>query len=933
MGSFSFLGNTNINTIEKIYSQYLENPDQVDSSWQSFFKGFEFAQERYPKTPGDTGIFDKEFKVINLINAYRKRGHLFTKTNPVRNRRQYTPTLELENFGLSKEDQQTVFRAGNQIGLGPATLEEIVNHLEQTYCGSIGVEYMYIRKPEISSWLQEKMESTKNMPHFNKDERKHIFNHLKHAVGFETFIHRKFVGQKRFSLEGAEALIPALASVIDKGADLGIEEFSIGMSHRGRLNVLANILKKPVKDIFDEFVGEEFEQSEFLGDVKYHLGYNNLITSDKGKKVRLNMAPNPSHLEAVDPVVEGISKAKINLKYQHDYNKLAPILIHGDAAIAAQGVVYETIQMSLLPAYHTGGTIHLVINNQVGFTTNYLEGRSSTYSTDIGKVTRSPIFHVNGDDVEAVVLTIQLAMEYRQKFHTDVFIDLLCYRRHGHNEGDEPRFTQPLLYKAINKHPNPRDIYSIFLIEEGIFTREEIRNQENEYNQWLEAKLEEAKKSNKVRISQFLKEEWENYIYPEHRDFDQSPDSNVSYERLKEIAGKINYLPSDRKFFRKAYKLIEQRQKMVEEDRLDWGMAELLAYGTLLDEGYPVRLTGQDSERGTFSHRHSAFTLEDTDKKYFPLKNISEKQAEFQIHNSPLSEFGVLGFEYGYALATPEGLTIWEAQFGDFNNMGQVVIDQYISSAEEKWGLMNGITLLLPHGYEGQGPEHSSARMERFLTLAVNNNMQIINCTTPANFYHVLRRQIHRNFRVPLILFTPKSLLRHSKAVASLNDLANKKFQKVIDDTDVKVDEVKRVVFCSGKIYYDLLERKKHFKAKDIALIRIEQLYPFPDKEVQQIVDKYRNTIRWLWVQEEPENMGAWKYIKDQFTNIDILGITRQPSASPAVGLYKLHQIEQNDILGKVFRKCTCERNYKYCNLDCEVGQYRKPIKQKNYIK
>ena len=933
MDVFTFLGQTDINTIEKLYGQYLNNPEQLDISWQNFFKGFELAQTHYAPVSSESIVFDKEFKVIKLIDAYRKRGHLFTQTNPVRNRRNYTPTLDLENFGLAQTDLGKTFQAGNQIGIGASRLQNIVDHLEQTYCNAIGVEYMYIPKPEVLSWLQHRMESTKNTPDFNAQEKQHIYNHLKHAVGFEQFIHKKFIGQKRFSLEGAETLIPSLAAVIDKGADLGIKEFSIGMSHRGRLNVLANILKKPVKDIFDEFVGESFDEGKILGDVKYHLGYSNQITSDKGKKIWLNMAPNPSHLEAVYPVVEGISKAKINHKYNHDFNKLAPIIIHGDAAIAAQGIVYETLQMSQLPAYHTGGSIHLVINNQVGFTTNYLEGRSSTYCTDIGKVIKAPIFHVNGDDVEAVVYIIQLAMEYRQKFHTDVFIDLLCYRRHGHNEGDEPRFTQPLLYKAINKHPNARDIYSKVLTNNNIYTQTEIQNQEQDYNQWLENKLEEAKKSSKVHIQQFLEKEWQDYIYPEYRDFNQSPDSNVSLEKLKKIAAKINHLPSDRAFFKKAYKLVEQRQKMIREDRLDWGMAELLAYGTLLSEGYPVRLTGQDSERGTFSHRHSAFTLENADIKFFPLSHIHEGQGECHIENSPLSEFGVLGFEYGYALTTPEGLTIWEAQFGDFNNMAQVIIDQYISSAEEKWGLMNGITLLLPHGYEGQGPEHSSARMERFLTLCVNNNMQIINCTTPANFYHVLRRQIHRNFRVPLILFTPKSLLRHSRAVSSLEDLAEKKFQKVIGDSNVREKEVTRVVFCSGKIYYDLLERREKSKIKDIALIRIEQLYPFPEKEINQIINHYNNATQWFWVQEEPENMGAWYYIKDQLKTIDIRGITRPPSASPAVGLYKLHQLEQDEIISKVFRECTCERNYKYCNLDCERGSYRKQVSQQKYVK
>jgi len=935
MDRFTFLGNTSINTIEEIYSQYLQDPDSVDETWRNFFKGFEFAQKHYPVSGREAEVFDKEFKVINLIDAYRKRGHLFTKTNPVRSRRQYRPTLDLENFGLGEADLDQTFQAGNRIGIGVAKLRDILDHLSQTYCRSIGAEYMFIRNPEITTWLQEKMESTRNTPHYTPEERRHIYDHLKHAVGFESYIHKKFIGQKRFSLEGAESLIPAMDAVIERGAELGIEEFIIGMSHRGRLNVLANILEKPVEDIFAEFLGEQYDESIALGDVKYHLGYGNKIKTDAGKEVMLNLAPNPSHLEAVDPIVEGISKAKIYHSYNHNYDKLAPILIHGDAAIAAQGVVYETIQMSQLPGYRTGGTIHLVINNQVGFTTNYLEARSSTYCTDVAKVTKSPIFHVNGDDVESMIYTIQLAMEYRQKFHADVFIDLLCYRKYGHNEGDEPRFTQPLLYKAISKHPNPRDLYSDFLTRESIVKKETIKQEEKAFNEWLDKKLEEAKQIEKVHIKQFLLEDWQHILRKNEKDFKKPTDTNVGLDKLKSIADQINHLPPDRKFFKKVDKLIGERQKMVEQDRLDWGMAELLAYGTLVNEGFPVRISGQDSERGTFSHRHSSLTLEDKEEKYIPLKHVSEKQAEFHIFNSPLSEYGVMGFEYGYALASPQGLTIWEAQFGDFNNMAQAIIDQYISSAEEKWGLMNGITLLLPHGYEGQGPEHSSARMERFLTLCVNNNMQIVNCTTPANFYHVLRRQVHRNFRVPLVVFTPKSLLRHNRALSAMEQLANEKFLEVIDDDQVDVDQVKRVVFCSGKIYYDLLERKEHFEARDIALVRIEQLYPFPKEYIRQIIQKYSQTTSWLWVQEEPENMGAWKYIRDEFSNLNIQlqGLARQPSASPAVGLYSLHQTEQNEILGRVFRKCTCERNYKYCTLDCEVGSYRKQVKQDKYIK
>jgi len=792
---------------------------------------------------------------------------------------------------------------------------------------------MFIRNPEILSWLQKKMESAKNTPTFNPAERKHIHHHLKQAVGFENFIHKKFIGQKRFSLEGAESLIPALDAVIEKAAELGTEEFIIGMSHRGRLNVLANILKKPVDDIFAEYLGEDFQDDITLGDVKYHLGYGNTITTDKGKRIRLNLAPNPSHLETVGPIVQGISKAKIWGKYKHDYNKLAPIIIHGDAAIAGQGVVYETVQMSQLKGYRTGGTIHLVINNQVGFTTNYLDARSSTYCTDIGKVIKAPIFHVNGDDVDALIYTIQLAMEYRYTFHTDVFIDILCYRKYGHNEGDEPRFTQPLLYKEISKHANPRDIYGNILIENNIYTNDEIINLEKEYNALLEEKLVLAKKAEKLHIKQFLVEDWQKYHHPEKKEFISSPNTGVDKMILKAIAHKLNHPPKELKLFKKAEKLLSDRNEMIKNEKLDWAMAELLAYGSVVMEGHPVRLSGQDSERGTFSHRHSALVIEDSDQKYIPLKYISEDQAPFHVFNSPLSEYGVLGFEYGYALAVPEGLNIWEAQFGDFNNTAQVIIDQYISSAEEKWGIMNGLTLLLPHGYEGQGPEHSSARMERFLSLCANNNMQIVNASTPANFFHVLRRQVNRNFTVPLIIFTPKSLLRHPKCMSSLDELAEGKFQEVIDDNNVVDNEVRRVIFCTGKMYYDLLAKKEEYEAQDIAIVRVEQLHPWPENQIQEIIKKYPNTRRWIWVQEEPENMGAWRYVKENLTDVNLQVVARLASGSPAVGLNKLHVLGQDEIIGKIFRKCTCERKNKYCGLQCETGSLREEIrKQHTYL-
>lgn len=927
MDKFSYLGNAEIQSIENLYEQYKNDPQSINESWAGFFKGYEFGKTDYSTKSQPSVLMDKEFMVINLIEEYRRRGHLFTKTNPVRTRRKYFPKLDKENFGLTDDDLNTEFEAGKRIGIGKASLKQIINHLQKTYSEFVGVEYVFIRKPEVVKWLQKRMESTQNTMQFSDEERKLIYFYLKQAVGFESFIHRKFVGQKRFSLEGAEALIPALNSVIDKGADLGIEEFIIGMPHRGRLNVLANTLQKPYVNIFSEFTGTEYEEGIELGDVKYHLGYGNEILTASGKKVNVHLAPNPSHLETVVPIIQGIARAKVYYHFKKDFDKVAPIIIHGDAAIAAQGVVYEVIQMSQLDGYHTGGTIHLVINNQVGFTTNYLDGRSSTYCTDIAKVTRSPVFHVNGDDVEALIYTIKLAMEFRQKFKSDVFIDLLCYRRYGHNEGDEPRFTQPILYEAIAKHPNPKVIYGKELIELGIYNEDDLKAADDDFNSILEEKYKESKKSNKLHIDHFLKDYWKGYYYPTAKDFLTSPETGVNIKKLNELAEKVNALPDDKNFFRKIVKLVNDRRKMVEKNSLDWAMAELLAYASLLTENIPVRISGQDVERGTFSHRHAVYVLEDSDEKYFPLKHISQKQAPFHIYNSLLSEYGVLGFEYGYSLATPKALTIWEAQFGDFSNVAQPIIDQYITSGEEKWGLMNGVVLYLPHGYEGQGPEHSSARIERFLQQAVNQNIQLLNCTTPANLFHALRRHISRKFRVPMIIFTPKSLLRHSKCTSTMEELAEgTKFLEVIDDNNVEVEKVTRVVFCSGKIYYDLLERKEELNATDIALVRLEQLQPFPAKQIKQIIAKYKNNMLTLWVQEEPENMGPWRHIQHEFKNIKLEPVTRVPSASPAAGLYKLHQIRHKEIIDKVFRKCDCELNNDYCALQCVKGKSRADI-------
>lgn len=931
MDSFSFVGNSDIEAIEQLYKDYQNDPDSVAPGMRDFFRGFDFARAKYQD--GAPELMNKEFDVINLIHGYRQRGHLFTATNPVRTRRKYFPTLDIENFHLSEEDLDTEFQAGNDIGLGPVPLREILAHLKQTYCGSVGVEYLYIRHPEMVSWLKKRMEEVRNTPSFTNEKKLRIYHRLKEAVGFENFIHRKFVGQKRFSLEGCEVLIPGLDALLEKGADLGIQEVMIGMAHRGRLNVLSNILKKPVRDIFNEFNGDQYDDSISLGDVKYHLGYDNHVETISGKEVKVNLLPNPSHLEAVTPVVEGLTRSRAEHAYEKDYKKVIPVVIHGDAAIAGQGVVYEVVQMARLNGYTTGGSIHIVINNQVGFTTNYLDARSSTYSTDVGKVTRSPVFHVNGDDAEAIVYALELAVEYRQTFQADVFVDILSYRKHGHNEGDEPRFTQPTLYKAIASHPNPHDVYAQKLQKEKVISKKDIARFQKEYAEDLETELTESQKTDVVHIRHFLKDLWKDYRYAEKPDFEKSPATGVDRDTLLHLAEKINQLPDDVKFFRKLEKLVEDRKKMVAEDRLDWALGEQLAYASLLNEGHPVRISGQDSVRGTFAHRHAGFTLEDLAESYFPLKHLSDDQPSFNIYNSPLNEYGVLGFEYGFALGVPNGLTIWEAQFGDFFNVGQVVVDQFVSSAEEKWGLMNGLVMLLPHGFEGQGPEHSSARIERFLNQSANNNMQVMNCTTPASFFHALRRQLKRDFRIPMVVFTPKSLLRHPKCVSKIDDLATGGFREVIDDSNTDPEKVKRVVLCSGKIYYDLLARKEELDAKDVALIRLEQLHPFPRKQLMEVLKRYPNALLNLWVQEEPENMGPWYYVENQIPELNLVPVARLASASPATGLSGLHVVGQKEIIGKVFKKCHCELKNDYCGLQCVEGKSRAEIlKQHKYF-
>jgi 2-oxoglutarate dehydrogenase E1 component len=909
MDNLSYLNGANASYIDTLYQSYQADPSSVEFGWQKFFEGFDFGRGADANSVATEAPehFLKEINVLNLINGYRQRGHLFTKTNPVRERRKHTPTLDLENFGLAQSDLQTVFNSAIETGLGaPAKLSDLVAFLEQTYCLSIGAEYKYVRTPEILQWLENKMETERNTPNFSIDEKKRILTKLNEAVSFENFLGTKFLGQKRFSLEGAEALIPALDSVIEQGAKLGIEEFVIGMAHRGRLNVLANIMQKTYKDIFAEFEGKGYSaESPFGGDVKYHLGYSTDVTTNAGKNVHLSLCPNPSHLETVNGVVEGMSRSKIDFKYAGDNSRLAPILIHGDASVAGQGIVYEVIQMAGLEGYKTGGTIHLVINNQIGFTTNYKDARSSTYCTDIAKVTLSPVFHVNGDDVEALVYAINLAMEYRQKYKNDVFIDILCYRRFGHNEADEPKFTQPLLYKAIEKHANPRDIYIDKLTKTGQLEAGLAKEMEKEFRGLLQERLNEAKELTSTYSDVKFGGAWADMRLATSKDFDVSPDTAVDQDTFLTIATKISTLPKEKTFFKKIEKLFDERNKMATTTHIfDWAMAEQLAYGTLLKEGKRVRLSGQDVKRGTFSHRHAVLTLEDSEEEYTPLLNVSENQAQFDIYNSHLSEYGVLGFEYGYAMANPNALTIWEAQFGDFNNGAQIVIDQYIASAETKWQRENGLVMLLPHGYEGQGPEHSSARIERFMELCADYNMQVVNCTTPANFFHAIRRQFKRDFRKPLVVFSPKSLLRHPLCVSPLANFTQGKFKEVIDDANVKAANVKRVVFCSGKIYYDLLETQKANQKGDVALVRVEQLYPTPVAQMEEVLKRYKNAKDSVWVQEEPENMGAWPYLlrklrKTALNQMDV--ISRKESSSTATGFAKQHANQQAYIVATAF--------------------------------
>ncbi|TDB65250.1 2-oxoglutarate dehydrogenase E1 component [Arundinibacter roseus] len=920
MDNYSYIANSDGAYIEELYNSYKQNPSSVDEGWQKFFEGFDFYQ-KYPLNGNSNGAaagqpsagaptagtkvdkeqIQKEMEVVHLIRGYRSRGHLLAKTNPIRERIDRKPRLDLADFKLSESDLDTVFEAGTEVFGKPAKLRDIVEALKKIYTRNIGFEYLYIRDREQKSWLREKIEKEALTMDFTLDEKKHILSKLNEAVVFENFLHTKYLGQKRFSLEGGETTIPALDAMINKAAEMGVVEVMIGMAHRGRLNVLANIMRKTYEQIFNEFEGNLPDQVWGDGDVKYHMGFSSQITTDTGEQVYLKLAPNPSHLEAVNPVVEGFIRARADGMYESDYDRVLPVLIHGDAAVAGQGIVYEVTQMSGLEGYYTGGTIHFVINNQVGFTTDFEDARSSIYCTDVAKIIDAPVFHVNGDDPEAVVYCMRLAVEYRQKFNKDIFIDMVCYRRHGHNESDEPKFTQPVLYKSIENHQNPREIYQKTLAERGDVDAALAATMDKEFKGLLQERLDMVKQKALPYAMPKLELEWRSLRNAKAEDFEQSPETGVPVEILNKIGTALTTIPEGFTTLKQIDKLLKDRKQMIfDAKQVNWATAELLAYGSILAENKTVRLSGQDVQRGTFSHRHAVLTDAETNVAHSNLDFIQEEQGKFMIYNSLLSEYGVLGFEFGYSMANPNALVIWEAQFGDFANGAQVMIDQFISSSETKWDRWTGLVMLLPHGYEGQGPEHSNARPERFLQLAANNNIILANVTTPANLFHMMRRQMAFPFRKPLILMSPKSMLRHPLCVSPLDDLINGRFQETIGDTYADPKKVKKVLLCTGKLYYELFEKQQKDGRDDVAIIRVEQMHPFPKNQLNKLIGQYKKA-KVFWVQEEPFNMGGWTFMLRMYPEQPLEVIARRPSASPSTGFAKIHAQEQAEIVRHAF--------------------------------
>ncbi len=909
MKDYSYVFNAHPSFIEDMYKKYIKDENSVDDGWRVFFEGFEFGESKSDNSSAPSldnnaiPFSESEFGVFSIIHGFRSRGHLLSTTNPIRERRDRKPHLKLADYGLADQDLEKKFIAGNELGLSNATLHEIIDRCRKIYAGNIGFEFLQIENREKRMWLKNKIESRDLSGSFGLalDKKKRILDKLNGAVIFEKFLHTKYVGQKRFSLEGGESTIVALDAIINKAAESNVEEVVLGMAHRGRLNVLANILGKTYENIFNEFEGNSIPDQSFGdGDVKYHLGFSSQYQSPTGKKIHIKLAPNPSHLEAVNPVVEGFARAKADILYQSDYDKILPILIHGDAAVAGQGVVYETVQMSQLDGYYTGGTIHFIINNQIGFTTDFDDARSSTYSSAAASLVQAPVFHVNGDDPEAVLYACELATEYRQKFNNDVFIDMVCYRRHGHNEGDDPKFTQPEMYELINKHPNPREIYLKKLMNLGEVESQLANKLEEEFWNLLQDRLNQIKQNSLPYEYQSPEEAWRKLTRRfDESDFQYSPKTGISKTKVNKILKHISEVPQDMIPLSKVKRLLKNTNALLEKNKLDWALAELLAYGSILLDQKDIRMSGQDVKRGTFSHRHMIFSDSNSFTKHNRLDNLDPKQGKMRIFNSLLSEFAVLGFEYGYSLATPETLVLWEAQFGDFANGAQTIVDQFISAAESKWQRMSGLVMLLPHGYEGQGPEHSSARLERYLQMTAEANMTIVNMTTPANLFHSFRRQLDRDTRKPLIVMSPKSLLRHPMAVSDISDFTtNNAFKEVIDDSDAKASMINRLLLCSGKVYYDLLNAKLEHKKDNVAIVRIEQLYPFPQKQLDDIFNKYNSAVK-FWVQEESNNMGAWSFLLRYWRKTDIEVISRSASASPATGFKKIHDAQQEDLVNK----------------------------------
>ncbi|HEU4632639.1 MAG TPA: 2-oxoglutarate dehydrogenase E1 component [Flavisolibacter sp.] len=913
MKDFSYITHSHPSYIESLYQDFIQNPESVDPEFRKFFEGFDFALANAANgstvaVPAegkavDTVQLSREFAVYNLIQAYRKKAHLVAKTNPIRERKDRGANLDLKYFGLSEADLQQNFAAGQFIGLGTASLQRIIDRLQKIYCGHVGVEYQYVVNQQKLEWLQQEIETTLQNP-VPLEQKKRILEKLNQGVIFEKFLHTKYIGQKRFSLEGGETTIAALDAMLTVAADSGVQEAVIGMAHRGRLNVLANILGKTYEQIFSEFEGTAIpDQTMGSGDVKYHLGFSSEVETANGRKIHLKLTPNPSHLEAVNPVVLGYSRSKADVLYKSEFDSVLPILIHGDASVAGQGIVYEILQMSNLQGYYTGGTMHFVINNQIGFTTDFDDARSSDYSTSIAATVQAPVLHVNGDDPEAVVKCVQIATRYRQEFNSDIFIDMVCYRRHGHNEGDDPKFTQPQLYALIDKHANPREEYVQYLLKNGENDAQQLaKDMEKKFWSDLQERLDEVKQNPLPYKYQQPELDWRSLRRATEQDFEQSPVTAISEADFSKLFEALMKWPDGFKPLRKVEKILQDKIKLFEaEQKVDWATGELLAYGSLLIEGKDVRMSGQDVKRGTFSHRHAVIYDETTNKEHNRLNNIQANQGKFRIYNSLLSEYAVLGFEYGYALASPNALVLWEAQFGDFANGAQIIIDQFIASAETKWQRMNGVVMLLPHGYEGQGPEHSSARLERFLQSCAELNMVITNITTSASLFHALRRQLAWPFRKPLINFSPKANLRHAGTYSTMNEFTSGGFKEVIDDPTVKDGAgVKKVLFCSGKVYYDLAERQSKEGRDDIAIVRLEQIYPLPYKQLEALYKKY-NKATWFWVQEEPLNMGAASFLQMNLKSINYGIISRQPSAATASGYSKVHAQEQAEIVETAF--------------------------------